>query len=244
MSAAYTEEPIIMTYSRIVTPPRSSQVTQNGILVIIFLLAVFSQNLLADKNSFKGNAMQDLSAVLLNAESRIENDALHIHYAIKNGSPTDIYVLNAFAASHPESKQAYVATDRYTLYFQQPDQAVILIGIPPLPEDRLVAIRVMPLAVKLAAGATLSWDMPAIPLPLIEKSAYAYAADTEILRTITINSLLLHVQFISALAEGFQAQPVAYDAKYFSVRSQQTVADAHELTAVLSYKGMVLKLLP
>src|SRR6185503_19664629 len=100
--------------------------------------------------------------------------------------------------------------------------AHILKGIAPLPTDRSVMVRIIPLAAKLSAGATLSRQLE-IPLPLAETSPYFPDLPLRRYELVDIPGVLFSVEFLRSTAEGFTAMPVDFAPDVYRVSAKNTV---------------------
>jgi len=188
--------------------------------------------------------MERLSEVSLSAQHTVSTNEVRVHYTIKNGSSGDIYVLDGMQARNPSTREPVVATGDYSLFLREPGEALILVGIPPLPKGKLVTVRNMPLATKVASGAIFTQDLLPIALPLTERSPYMTAEELHQLEATTVQRLALAVQFLQASAPQIEVASVPYDSAHVSVRTAQTVADAREVKVVLEQKEMVFRVLP
>jgi hypothetical protein len=189
--------------------------------------------------AIEGHAMPAASDVSLHAQCQTSGGALRIGYRLHNRGRHDIYVLNAFEGVHPNTRQPYVDTSGNAVFLQAPDTGVVLLGIAPLPPF-MVYVRVMPVATKLPAGAERSWQLPPLKLPLTEFSVYD-GGRSQRLRESRIHKLILRVEYLSAAAEGFSAQPLAHDANWFDVDSKNFYQDVHPLEATLLERDMPMR---
>ena len=186
--------------------------------------------------------MDVASEVTLNAECKTTPEDLRVRFSLRNNLGEDIYVLTALPKLNPETRQAIADAGAYSLFLSKPAEATVLIGVPPLPSRKLVAVRVMPLAVKLPAGGTLSHTVSPIPLPLAERSVYESAPPGSLLRRVQIERLALRVQYIKSSTPDLEVTPVSYSAEHFNVRTKKTVADIREVQANLLTKEMSLRM--
>jgi hypothetical protein len=135
--------------------------------------------------------MERVSEVSLSAQHTVSTNEVRIHYTIKNGTSGDIYVLDGMPARNPSTREPVVAVGDYSLFLREPGEALILVGIPPLPKGKLVTVRNMPLATKVASGAIFTQNLLPIALPLTERSPYMTAEELRLMEATTVQRLAL-----------------------------------------------------
>lgn len=212
-----------------------------GKLHLALAAALFAVSAAAAAQQGKGNVME-LDGVSLSATLSTDRNELRVRYRIRNGRSDDVYVLSGIPARRPD-RTPYVQPRGYYLAYVPPDEASVLIGIPPVPKRKLVTVRVIPLGHKLAAGATLDQDLDPIPLPLAEKSPYATEEEKRAMTTLTIRRLWLAVQFVPAGTPGIILTPVDYDQEHVSVLTRLTT-DVKEIRVTLRDGEQPLRVLP
>ncbi len=92
-------------------------------------------------------------------------------YTLTNHGAADIYVMDAIYAADPTTGRQALDRQAPVIWLGGDGFAHVLKGIAPLPPDRLVNVRVIPLAAKLAPNATLTRSLE-VQLPLAETDPY------------------------------------------------------------------------
>ena len=188
--------------------------------------------------------MERNSDVSLSAQLTESATELRVRYTIKNSSAEDIFVLDGMRARGAGEGETVVDTSSYSLFPSGTGDATILVGIPPLPANKLVAVRIMPVATKLAPGASLSRELKPVPMPLTQRSPYVTPEELRTPETMTVQSLVLGVQFLRASVPSLVVTALPFSATHVAVKTAQTVQDAQEVQAVLQQKQMTLRVVP
>jgi hypothetical protein len=215
-------------------------------IVLCLLIAVVRIGIAVAQPSSQseGITMEGISAVSLTAQHAASTDEVRIRYTIKNGSAADIYVLDGMPASNSTTREAFVVAGYYSLFLRDQIEAVVLVGVPPLPKGKLVTVRKIPLATRVASGADFTQELMPIPLPLTERSPYMTAEELRRLESTTVNRLSLAVQFLSASTPKIEVASVPYDATHVAVSSPRTIDDLKEVKVMIEQKDMVFRVLP
>jgi len=188
--------------------------------------------------------MEPPSNVKLSAEASADANAMHVRYTLQNASGQDVYVLNGQVVVDRASRTASVSTTRYSLFASGPDEATVVVGVPRLPVKKTVTQRIVPLGIKLAAGATLKQDLDPIPLPLAEESPYATLEEERDMTSVPIHRVWLAVHFVPASTPGLVIESVDYDTRYVEVRPPNPGTDVKEARVSLMQKDATLRILP
>jgi hypothetical protein len=169
-------------------------------------------------------------------------DKLRMHYTVTNRGSRDIYLLDAYPGGDPQSRKA--AADYNAVYacLKDNNTACLLKGIPPLPADRMVLVRIMPLGTKLAPGQSIERVFE-VPLPLMEQNHWYYASlSPEGYDSVKVKTLILAVQFLRSTVEGFNAEPAPHGPNLFKVRSKNTAGHAETISCEIAVQALqVLK---
>jgi hypothetical protein len=189
-------------------------------------------------------SMEHISDVSLSAQHSVSTNDVRIRYTIKNGSAGDIYVLNGMKSWNPGTREPVVLADDYSFFLRDRTEAVVLVGIPPLPKGRLVAVRSIPLATKVASGGSFTQDLRPIPLPLTERSPYMTVEDMERLEATKVQQMSLAVQYLPASAPEIEVASVAYDTAHVAVSTPNTIGDVKEIKVALEQGDLVFRMLP
>jgi len=185
----------------------------------------------------------DIPDVSLAAQHTGSANELRIRYTIANKSGGDIYVLDGLKTLGANG-QVVVSTNDYAVVKNAAGDAEVLVGIAPLPANKLVAVRIMPVATKLAAGGSQTRELMPVALPLTERTPYITPDELHNPEVATTPRLVLGVQFIRASAPGLVVTPLPFDAAHYDVKTPQTVQDAQEVQVVLMQQAMPLRLVP
>ena len=168
------------------------------------------------------NATHD---VTLACHSEFLPDKLLVRYEVTNRWVKDIYILDAVPAVDQSSRTAVVDLNSVFLCWRPPATALLLKGITPLPANKTVVVRIIPLGTKLAPGQKIERTFE-VPLPLREQSIYYAPVKMEEMADTKVGNMSLVVQFIRSTVEGFNAVPAPYAPKFFIVRGKNTVGQA------------------
>jgi len=184
--------------------------------------------------------MQTTSAdLILSGQATVYPDRLQIEYAVENKSHGDSYLLEALQQRDPQTQKPSVNPSAAFVFWGGDRTAIILRGIPPLPADRNVAVRVIPFAVKLAPGEKRR-DSLSLPLTLTEDSPYYGPPAHQKVEAVAIETLRLALDFLPSTTDGFHAEEISYAPGYFRVWSKSTISQTIRLTLDLNVKGVTL----
>lgn len=177
--------------------------------------------------------------IFLTCRAEVEEKILRVSYTLQTKRIKEIYVLDVFPAVNQEERTAYADYQSVLVSSKDGGVANLLKGIPPLPRDKTVAVRVMPLGTKLSQGGSVERSFE-IELPLREQSPWYYLPleDEKEYQKGTVNTLILNVDIMSSTAEGFKAEPVDYAEGLFRVRSQNTVGHAERFKCKMTIPEM------
>ncbi len=165
-------------------------------------------------------------------------DNLRMHYTVSNRGSKDIYLLEAYPAGAPGSKKAIADYNSVYACLKDSNVAYLLKGIPPLPEDRMVLVRIMPLGMKLAPGKSIERAFE-VPLPLREQNRWYYPPlGSEGYEGVKVKALILAVQFLKSTIEGFNAEPAPHGPDLFRVRGKNTVGQAETVTCEIAVQDL------
>jgi hypothetical protein len=171
--------------------------------------------------------------VTLTGRAEVLPDRLRIRYVLTNKGSQDVYVLDAFPAVEPEERRAFADLNGAFVCAGAPGAVQVLKGIAPLPEDRKVGARVIPLGTKVAPGEKLERAFE-FPLPLREQSPYDGPAEAKECEEREVKDVVLTVHLLRQGVEGFDAEPVPYAPGYFWVRGQYTAGQAEQVQGAFS----------
>ena len=147
---------------------------------------------------------------------------LSFMYEVTNHSSADLYVMDAVPSVDPSTRQAAADRASVVVYLMGDGHAHVLKGIAPLPTDRTVTLRIIPLAVKVAAGATLKRELR-VPLPLAEANPYFPDLPLRQYELVDIPGVLFSVEFLRSTTDGFSAEPVNFAPDLYRVSARNTV---------------------
>ncbi|MFO1158071.1 MAG: hypothetical protein U1E60_04465 [Reyranellaceae bacterium] len=175
--------------------------------------------------------------VTLNCQPTRDGDALVFPYTLTNNTGGDIYVLDALPEFDAATGQARVNLNSAVIARGEDGFAHILRGIAPLPTDKDVAVRIIPLATKLPQGGTLQRRFTATE-PLHETGPYHPDLPLSKYRLREIKGVVLTVHYLAASAEGFGAAPVDYAPDLFRVFAKNTVGSTRAVSCQLPARGL------
>jgi hypothetical protein len=177
--------------------------------------------------------------VTLTCQPSREGDLLVFAFRLLNDTGGDIYVFDAIPTWDAVAKKA--GLDHHNLVVAlSPDKFVHLTrGIAPLPPDRDVVVRIIPLAVRLPPGETLARTLE-LRLPMHEASPYYPDLPVRDYRQVDIAGVELRVEFLRASAEGFAAAPVDGAPDLYRVMARNTVGMTSFVTCRLPARGLTV----
>lgn len=182
-------------------------------------------------NTENTDPVQTPAVIDIKLESKIlpGEQEITIKYTVTNTSGKDIYILDAYPAVDQATRTGYADLKSFYLSFHEPGTAFVLKGIPPLPSDKSVSVRVMPVGTKLGQTEKVSREL-VLPLPLRERSDWYYTPlPPEEYSLNSIETIVFAVQFLRSTVEGFDAQPAHYAEGFFVVKGKNTVKQAETL---------------
>ncbi len=165
-------------------------------------------------------------------------DRLRMRYTVTNRGSKDIYLLDVYPAGDPKSGKA--AADYHSVYacLKDSNRAYLLKGIPPLPADRTVLVRIIPLGTKLSPGQSIERVFE-VTHPLMEQNHWYYAPlRPEEYDAAKVKTLILAVQFLRSTIEGFNAEPAPHGPDLFRVGGKDTAGQAETLTCEIAVQDL------
>jgi hypothetical protein len=177
--------------------------------------------------------------VVLECRPQFEAERLTIGYSVSSRAAKDIYVLDVLPSYDTQAKKLIAVYEGYYLCSRAGGVALVLKGIPPLPVDRQVTVRMIPLGTKLISGAKIERTLE-LALPLKEHSPYYIPLKPEEYDITEVSTVAFAVQFVRSTVQGFAAEPAPHGPDLFRVKSQDIVAHAETLRAQFSAPAVKL----
>jgi hypothetical protein len=163
---------------------------------------------------------------------------LQMHYTVTNRGSKDIYLLDVYPAGDPKSRKAVADYNSVYACLKDSNVAYLLKGIPPLPADRMVLVRIMPLGAKIAPGQSIERVFE-VTLPLREQNHWYYVPlSPEGYDGAKVKTLILAVQFLRSTIEGFNAEPAPHGPNLFRVRGKDTVGQTETMTCEIAVQNL------
>jgi hypothetical protein len=178
--------------------------------------------------------------VILKCKITPSEDKITLTYSVENQSGKDIYLLDAHPRYDEESKKR--VADYKSFYLSSHDSSGFLLkGIPPLPEDKMVAMRIMPLGTKITSKQKIERTLE-LDLPLKEQNPWYYAPleDEKDYEKTTITHLIVEVHFMRSTVEDFKAVPALFAPELFNVSSKFTLGTFEKLRSTIDLTETVL----
>jgi hypothetical protein len=166
---------------------------------------------------------------------------LQVSYSVTNHAGHDVYVLDQIPLVDRTTRKGRLDLSSLHLAFRAPAGVRLLKGIPPLPSDRHVMVRVIPLGTRVTPGAKLARAFE-LPLPLQEQGAYWGPADRDQCELCKVNQVQLCVHVLPSTAAGFEAHPASDfpGPDLFLVATAATARDALSLECAKEVAGLEL----
>jgi hypothetical protein len=149
-------------------------------------------------------------------------------YVVTNGSSEDVYVMDATPSLDMQDHVWRADPNAVVAWLGAGDFAHIMKGIAPLPRDKRVWQRVIPLAAKVSPGESLQRRLE-IPLPLVETGPYHPELRLRDYEQHEIKGVCVLIEFLESSVEGFVATPVDYAPNLFQVRGSNTPAQVQRV---------------
>jgi len=155
-------------------------------------------------------------------------DKITLNYLLFNRSDDDVFVLDVLPGYDVQNRKQVPNFDAHYLCWRAPQSAYLLKGIPPLPANKMVTIRTIPLATRLPANHTLERIFN-ISLPLKEGSSYYSPPEQEDCDIIEIDTIIFAIDFIRTTEENIQAFPAPHGLGFFNLKCKNIVAQAENV---------------
>jgi len=176
--------------------------------------------------------------ITLTCHPELSSNVIRIRYSVSNTGKSDIYLLDIFPGYDAETRKPFADFHSYYLCLRDGATAYLLKGIPPLPANKTVMVRIMPLGTKLEPGQQIDRTFE-VSLPLCEQSPWYYPKlPPEAYKPIEIHRLVFAVQFLRSSIEGFVATPAPHDSGLFRVAGKYTVGQTETLLSELKIPPM------
>jgi hypothetical protein len=135
-------------------------------------------------------------------------DVLAFQYSIQNAGPDAVYVMDAMTCADPATRAA-CAGERTTLLIGSGGDAIVGNFVAPMPTDRQMAVPVIPLARRLAAGEVLEHRLE-LAAPYAETSAWLPDLPPEQHAACDIKGVVLTIAYWPAEIPGLVATAAPY----------------------------------
>ena len=168
-----------------------------------------------------------------------EGGVLRFAYQVANRSPGDVYLLDVLPTVDATGKHAVADISAGYATWLIGTTAVIDKGIAPLPADRQVFPRRVPLGCRIAPGQAVDRRLD-IPLPLAERNPYYGDLPLKDYEEREVTAVRFVVQFLRATVDGFGAEPSRFGEGLFLVYGSNTAAQAETLATTFPTRGLVM----
>ncbi len=149
------------------------------------------------------------SDLTLSCQPNRAGNILVFPYTLHNRGGVELYVMDAFPSVDPATRAARANEMAAVVILGAEGDAVIGKFIAPLPDDRRIAMPVVPLARRLAPGETLERRLE-VRMPLAEASPYFADLPLRGYEMIDIKGVAFTIGYWPASLEGFAAVPADY----------------------------------
>lgn len=172
------------------------------------------------------------AALRLSCQPSRSGGALVFPYRLANDGPGEVYAMQAVTAGGAASTAAVIIAG-------EGGDAVVGMFVPPLPTDRRIAVPVVPLARRLAAGETLEARLEAA-LPLAETSPYFPDLTLRQYEAVDIGGVVLTLAYWPVDPSECVARPVAAAPELLSIHPAAPEAVPRILTQRFPTRGLQL----
>jgi hypothetical protein len=146
-------------------------------------------------------------------------------YRVANHGPADVYLMDAMPSVDPATGGAHADDQAVVVVLGPAEDAIVGKFIAPLPTDRRIAVRTLPLARRLPAGQAFEGHV-SIAMPLAETSPYFADLPLRKYEVIELKGVLFTIGYWVAGADGLAALPAAYAPDHFTVVTRDTAGSA------------------
>ena len=150
---------------------------------------------------------------------------LTFDYMVENHGPAEIYAMDATPSVKRGDLAAKAEPNAAVVILNAQGDAIVGKFIAPLPTDRRVAMPVVPLARRIAAGASLEGKIE-VPLPLAETSPYFPDLLLRHYEVIDLKGVVFTIGYWLAGADSLFAAPVDYAPDLFAIVTRNTIQSA------------------
>lgn len=185
--------------------------------------------------------------ITLSCSPSKEGETVVFDYTVSNGSNRDAYVSDA--APKVQGKAALADPDGVSVWLGHDRYANVLKGVAPMPADRDLLGRVMPLMRRLAPGERLEQRL-VLELPLAEHSPYFGLGSVRDYRLAEIEGVRLAIDVLPSPGPGiavqgaapmpFAPRPVGYAEGYVDIGVRGTLPLLRRLVCGFRARGLHL----
>ncbi len=160
-------------------------------------------------------------------------------YTLTNNGPGEVYAMHALPGADPSSGEAR-ADDRAAIVIAG-EGGEVIVGkfIAPLPSDRRIALLVVPLARRLAAGASLEGRIE-ISLPFAETSPYFPDLTLRRYEIVEVKGVEFSIGYWPSAPERMRAEPCAYAPELFEIEMREPAREARRISRRFPTSGLQL----
>jgi hypothetical protein len=177
--------------------------------------------------------------VTLSCTPSREGETVVFAYSLANGGHGTVYAADAGTRTDAQAGTAVADPGIVTVWRAQDGYAHVLKGVAPLPEDRDVPGRIMPLMVRLEPGARIERRL-VLALPLAEQSDYYSLGPVREYRIEDIEGIRLSVDVLTAPPPGFEPQAVGFAESYVEIGVRGTLPLLRRVSCSFRAKGLHL----
>ncbi len=152
-------------------------------------------------------------------------NVLTFDYTIENQGPGEIYAMDAIPSVKRGDPAAKADFNAAVIILNAQGDAIVGKFIAPLPTDRRVAVPVVPLARRVAGGASLQSKIE-VPLPFAETSPYFPDLLLRQYEAVEIKGVVFTIGYWPAGADNLFAAPVDYAPDLLTVMTRTTIQSA------------------
>lgn len=177
--------------------------------------------------------------VTLSCTPSREGDVLVFEYSLANGGNGPVYASDAGTRTDAQAGTAEADPGIVTIWRAQDGYAHVLKGVAPLPEERDVPGRIMPLMVRVAPGERIARRL-VLALPLAEQSDYYPPGPVRDYRIEEIEGVRLSIDVLTAAPPGFAPEAVDYAEGFVDIGVRGTLPLLRRVSCSFRAKGLHL----
>lgn len=169
------------------------------LLFVVLLISKLSVVNGKEMNAISSGSQATQEKPHLDVKAVIQGDVVHVSYSINNTGKRSIYIMNKLWSMNKIGDYVDPMLPAYVCVTEN-NLGHFLKGIPPLPQNQFVEMRVIPFSTKVESGEKYSESFE-IPLPADEYNPYFPANKDSTYQLKSVDALIFTLHYLSELDE-------------------------------------------